>query len=75
MEAQKFCQSCTMPLNEPEDCGTEKDGSKSAMYCKYCYKDGAFTDPDMTLSKMVDIATTEMKKQQLPAKPEVAALF
>lgn len=66
MESQKFCQSCTFPIDNVEDRGTEKDGSKSDLYCKYCYKDGEFTDPGMTLEKMKEIAITEMKKQSLP---------
>ena len=68
MKPQKFCQSCTLPIDNMEDRGTEKDGSKSDMYCKYCYKDGAFTDPGMTLERMKEIAQTEMKKQKLPDK-------
>ena len=66
MEPQIFCQSCTLPLDNVDDRGTEKDGTKSEMYCKYCYQNGAFTDPDMTLDQMMDIADTEMKKQHLP---------
>lgn len=66
MEPQKFCQSCTLPIDNVEDCGTEKDGSKSDMYCKYCYQDGEFTEPDMTLDQMMGIAEKEMKKQNLP---------
>lgn len=66
MQPQIFCQSCTMPMDNTDDRGTEKDGSKSDLYCKYCYKDGAFTDPDMTLEKMMKIARTEMSKQQIP---------
>ena len=66
MEPQKFCQSCTLPIDNMEDRGTEKDGSKSDMYCKYCYKDGAFTDPGMTLDRMKEIAQAEMQRQNLP---------
>ena len=66
MEHQLFCQSCTLPIDKTEDRGTEEDGSKSVIYCKYCYKDGAFTDPDMTLERMKEIAKTEMGKQHLP---------
>jgi len=55
-----------MPIDNTENRGTEKDGSKSDTYCKYCYKDGAFTDPGMTLERMKEIAITEMKKQHLP---------
>lgn len=65
MIPQKFCQSCTFPIDNIEDRGSEKDGSKSDMYCKYCYQNGAFTDPDMTLERMKELAKTEMKKQSL----------
>ena len=68
MEPQKFCQSCTLPIDNMEDRGTEKDGSKSDLYCKYCYKNGEFTDPGMTLDRMKEIAQAEMKKQSLPDK-------
>jgi hypothetical protein len=66
MEPEKFCQSCTLPLDKVENRGTEKDGSKSDMYCKYCYQNGAFTDPNMTLDRMMEISKREMKKQDLP---------
>ena len=66
MKPEKFCQSCTLPMDNMEDRGTEKDGSKSDLYCKFCYQNGAFTDPHMTLNKMMEIAKAEMKKQNLP---------
>lgn len=47
-----FCQSCAMPMND-EDFGSEKDGSKSKDYCKYCYQDGEFTS-DVTMEEMID---------------------
>ena len=53
MEEKKFCQSCMMPLNAPEDFGTEKDGSLSADYCKFCYANGEFTG-DMTMEQMIE---------------------
>lgn len=65
MEPQKFCQSCTLPLDNMDDRGTEKDGTKSQLYCKYCYQDGAFTEPDMTLDQMMGIAEKEMKKSKI----------
>ncbi len=49
----KICQSCAMPLTNPEASGTEKDGSQSTEYCCYCYKDGAFT-ADLTMDQMID---------------------
>lgn len=41
---KKLCQSCGMPLESDDQLGTNKDGSPSAEYCVYCYKDGEFTD-------------------------------
>jgi hypothetical protein len=51
MRPKIFCQSCTMPIDNIGNRGTEKDGSKSDLYCKYCYLHGAFIDPDMSLIK------------------------
>ena len=47
-----FCQSCAMPMND-EDFGTEKDGSKSSDYSKYCYQNGEFTS-DVSMEEMID---------------------
>ncbi len=48
------CQSCGMPMVKKEDFGNNKDGSKSELYCKYCFPKGAFNDPDETLEEMVE---------------------
>lgn len=54
MEDMKFCQSCGMPMGETDEMyGTEKDGTKSEDYCKYCYTDGQFYK-DQTLEEMVE---------------------
>ena len=53
MEEKKFCQSCMMPLDAPESFGTEKDGSPSADYCQFCYRNGEFTG-DMTMEQMIE---------------------
>ena len=66
MEPLKFCQSCTLPIDNVDDRGAEENGLKSDLYCKYCYQNGVFTESDMTLDQMMDIAETEMKKQNLP---------
>lgn len=53
MEERKFCQCCGMPLDKPEDAGTEVGGSLSSDYCRYCYQGGAFTAPDATMEDMI----------------------
>ncbi len=56
----KVCQSCGMPMgNTDELYGTNKDGSKSADYCKYCYQDGAFTFQG-TMQEMMDFCVKPM---------------
>ena len=41
---RRFCQSCGMPLDRPEDHGTEADGTASPDYCHYCYQGGKFPE-------------------------------
>jgi len=41
---KRICQSCGMPIENDSQLGTNKDGSLSKDYCKYCYKDGEFID-------------------------------
>jgi hypothetical protein len=39
-----MCQSCGMPIKKDSQLGgTNLDGSKSKMYCSYCYENGEFT--------------------------------
>ena len=53
MEERKFCQCCAMPLDKPEDQGTEAGGALSGDYCRYCYQNGAFTAPDATMDDII----------------------
>lgn len=44
LKKYKFCQSCGMPLSkDPENGGTNLDGTKNHKYCSFCFKDGEFT--------------------------------
>ena len=61
-----FCQSCSMPLQKPEDFGTNADGSKNNEYCGYCYQNGKFTEPDITMGQMIEKCTDIMKQMQMP---------
>jgi radical SAM superfamily enzyme len=49
----KICQSCAMPMSkDPQDGGTNADGSRNEKYCSYCYKDGTFgVSSDMSLEE------------------------
>jgi hypothetical protein len=57
-----ICQSCCMPMTE-ELFGTNADGSANHEYCKYCYMDGKFTAPDMTMDEMISLCVPHMVEQ------------
>lgn len=67
MENKQFCQSCSMPLDKPEMRGTEKDGTKSKEYCTYCYQQGSFLNPKLTLAEMTSLVKDQMKKRNISA--------
>jgi hypothetical protein len=48
------CQSCGMPLQKERDFGTNADGSPNHEYCRYCFQNGAFTQPDITKDEMIE---------------------
>lgn len=59
-----------MPLSQdPLGGGTEANGAKSSEYCSYCYQNGAFFDPQMTLEGM--IAKLEPIMANMKMSPEV----
>jgi len=60
---EKFCESCGMPMGETDEMyGTEKNESKSTDYCKHCYDNGAFTNPNATLDETIDFVGAMMVK-------------
>lgn len=67
MKKHKNCQSCGMPFSkDPEHGGTNADGTKNAMYCSYCYKEGNFTQPDFTIKEMQKFCKGKMKEMGFP---------
>ena len=51
---EKSCQSCGMPLQKEEYCGTNVGGSKSEEYCFHCFQNGKFLDEGITLQEKID---------------------
>ncbi len=58
------CQSCGVPL-EDWFWGTEQDGSTNRDYCRFCYADGVFVEPELTVELMIarnfEFMTKKMK--------------
>lgn len=65
MKLDQFCQSCILPRkHELFEAATEADGTENADYCKLCYQDGAFTQPEIkTAKEMQDFVKEVLKKQ------------
>ncbi|MCL2592361.1 MAG: zinc ribbon domain-containing protein [Defluviitaleaceae bacterium] len=60
---EKMCESCGAPMGEFDEMygpGTEADGSKSEDYCKQCYDNGVFTNPNITLEEMIETVAAVM---------------
>jgi hypothetical protein len=51
---KEICQSCGMPLQKPDDYGTNSDRSKSKEYCFHCFQGGKFLDEGITLEGKID---------------------
>jgi hypothetical protein len=58
-----------MPFaKDPEKGGTNKDGSRSTMYCSRCFKDGTFTNPEInTPEKMRLFVKGKMQSMGFPS--------
>lgn len=68
MKAYKNCQSCGMPLSKDDNGGgTEKDGTRSIMYCSHCYENGEFTLPDLTIDQMKQRVKEKIVEFGMPA--------
>lgn len=61
-----FCQSCAMPMQKPEDFGTSADGDQNREYCRYCYQNGAFTEPNITTEQMIEKCAGIMRQMNVP---------
>ena len=71
-----ICQSCGMAIQDPNDFGTTASGATNLSYCRYCFLNGKFTDPDITLEQMIEkctgIAATKKNMTEDKAKEIVS---
>lgn len=63
-----FCQSCAMPMEKPEQFGTNADGKPNKDYCTYCYQKGKFTAPNAKMNDMIAKVEEIMKGMNVPAQ-------
>jgi hypothetical protein len=60
------CQSCGMPMNKSEDFGTNADHSQNKEYCRFCFKDGNFTDAGITMEQKIEKNIQIAKQMGMP---------
>ena len=62
-----------MPLSKPEDFGTDRGGYRQNDYCSYCFRDGEFVTPDMSMQDMIDLSVSMMIKEGVMPEPKARA--
>lgn len=62
MDTTQRCQSCGMPLGK-SFYGANADGSETSMYCKFCFQNGEFTNPDHTVEEMIASSIKNMTEE------------
>ena len=59
-----FCHSCGMPLETPDQFGTDASGIRVNDYCVYCFHNGAFTEPEVSRDEMVERVADHLVKEE-----------
>jgi len=57
-----LCQSCGSQFPKEGFYGKNADGSQNDEYCKYCWVDGAYGNPNETIEEMVESCVPYMIK-------------
>jgi hypothetical protein len=53
-------------MSRPGDFGRYSDGTQNDEFCRHCFEDGKFTEPDMTLDRMIEKCIAIMKSMDVP---------
>ena len=59
---EPICQSCAVSLVDPENKGTETDGTLSDDYCCDCYESGEFIEPELSIKEMIELSIETTSK-------------
>jgi hypothetical protein len=70
-----FCQSCAMPLESPTDFGTDFVGYRVSDFCRYCFADGALTDPQVPMPQMIERCVAIMSERGIMPAARAQALL
>lgn len=67
-----ICQSCGMLMNKITDFGSNKNRRINKEYCHFCYKDGAFNDPGITMEEKIEKNIAIAEKMGMPRDEAIA---
>jgi len=62
-------------MNSTEVFGTNSDGSKTEEFCTYCFQNGKFTAPDITVQEMIDKCVSIMNQQKIMPEEQARDLM
>lgn len=62
ISSDQRCQSCGMPLGEGFY-GTLQSGTIMTEYCKFCFQEGSFTEPELTVDDMMNRSIDHMQRE------------
>ena len=56
-----------MPLSrDVEGGGTNADGSRTLEYCSHCFREGSFTEPNLTSAEMMTKVEGKLRSMHFP---------
>lgn len=56
-----------MPMKQdPAGGGSNANGTKSEKYCSYCYSEGKFTRPEITVNQMHEFVVEKLVEMKYP---------
>ena len=55
-----------MPLHEEKNWGINKDNSKTTEYCIFCFENGEFTNPNLTMQEVIEKSIQMSTKLWVP---------
>ena len=70
-----FCQSCGIPLEKPEDFGTDGHGFRINDYCHFCFENGKFTEPGITMQEMINKCVGIMTQRRMMPEKQARELM
>jgi hypothetical protein len=72
------CQSCALPFDDGHRqlIAPEPDG-RDSLYCVYCYHDGKFLQPDITIAEIVEVGVEHLGRKigRAAARQRLAAFI